>query len=321
MRRPLVALTLATALLVSAAACGSNSSDNEAGGTDEVTDVTVGVIPIVDVAPIYLGKEKGFFTKRGINLTMESGQGGAAIVPGVVSEQFQFGFSNVTSLLTAQVAEVPVKVVANGVASTGSADGDFGGVAVKADSPIQNPADLAGKKIAVNTLKNIGDTSVRESVRKAGGDPEGIEFVELAFGQMPAALENGDVDAAWMVEPALTVAKDAGARVVAWNFVDTAPDLTVALYFTSTKLAQENPDLVQRFQEAMAESLSYANAHPDEVRTVLRSYTDIDQAILDAMTLPVWPAEINRASIQRVAELGLADGVFESEPDLDALLP
>ncbi|WBB98580.1 MULTISPECIES: ABC transporter substrate-binding protein [unclassified Solwaraspora] len=320
MRRPLVALTLAAALLVTAA-CGSDSSTDEAGGTEEVTDVTVGIIPIVDVAPIYLGEEKGFFTKRGINLTMESGQGGAAIVPGVVSEQFQFGFSNVTSLLTAQTADVPVQIVANGVASTGNPEADFGGVVVRGDSPIQTAADLAGKKVAVNTLKNIGDTSVRESVRKAGGNPDEIEFVEMAFPQMPAAVEGGQVDAAWMVEPSLAIAKDAGGRVVAWNFVDTAPNLTVAVYFTSTKLAQENPDLVARFQEAMAESLSYANAHPDEVRTVLRSYTDIDQAILDAMTLPMWPAEINRASIERVAELGLADGVFESEPDLDALLP
>ncbi|MDG4769821.1 ABC transporter substrate-binding protein [Solwaraspora sp. WMMD792] len=320
MRRPLVALTLAAALLVTAA-CGSDSSTDEAGVTDDVTDVTVGIIPIVDVAPIYLGEEKGFFAKRGINLTMESGQGGAAIVPGVVSEQFQFGFSNVTSLLTAQTRDVPVQIVANGVASTGNPEGDFGGVVVREDSPIQTAADLAGKKVAVNTLKNIGDTSVRESVRKAGGNPDDIEFVEMAFPQMPAAVANGDVDAAWMVEPSLAIAKDAGGRVVAWNFVDTAPNLTVAVYFTSTKLAQENPELVENFQEAMAESLSYANAHPDEVRTVLRSYTDIDQAILDAMTLPMWPAEINRASIERVAELGLADGVFESEPDLDALLP
>ncbi|ROO58774.1 NitT/TauT family transport system substrate-binding protein [Micromonospora sp. Llam0] len=320
MRRPLVALTLAAALLVTAA-CGSDSSTDEAGGTDDVTDVTVGIIPIVDVAPIYLGEEKGFFAKRGINLTMESGQGGAAIVPGVVSEQFQFGFSNVTSLLSAQTADVPVQIVANGVASTGNPEADFGGVVVREDSPIQTPADLAGKKVAVNTLKNIGDTSVRESVRKAGGNPDDIEFVEMAFPQMPAAVANGDVDAAWMVEPSLAIAKDAGGRVVAWNFVDTAPNLTVAVYFTSTKLAQENPELVENFQEAMAESLSYANAHPDEVRTVLRSYTDIDQAILDAMTLPMWPAEINRASIERVAELGLADGVFASEPDLDALLP
>ncbi|MFV2010172.1 MULTISPECIES: ABC transporter substrate-binding protein [unclassified Micromonospora] len=320
MRRPLVAFTLATALLVTAA-CGSDSSTDEGGGTDDVTDVTVGIIPIVDVAPIYLGEEKGFFAKRGINLTMESGQGGAAIVPGVVSEQFQFGFSNVTSLLTAQTRDVPVQIVANGVASTGNPEADFGGVVVREDSPIQTAAELAGKKVAVNTLKNIGDTSVRESVRKAGGNPDDIEFVEMAFPQMPAAVANGDVDAAWMVEPSLAIAKDAGGRVVAWNFVDTAPNLTVAVYFTSTKLAQENPELVENFQEAMAESLSYANAHPDEVRTVLRSYTDIDQAILDAMTLPMWPAEINRASIERVAELGLADSVFDAEPDLDALLP
>jgi len=320
MRRPLVALTMATVSLL-AAACGSDSSTDGTDGIEATTNVTVGVIPIVDVAPIYLGKEKGFFNKRGINVTMESGQGGAAIVPGVVSEQFQFGFSNVTSLMIAQTRDVPIKGVVHGVASTGKAGADFSGVVVKGDSPIQDAADLVGKKVAVNTLKNIGDTSVRESVRKAGGNPDDIQFVEMPFPQMPAAVENGDVDAAWVVEPALAIAKDAGARVVAWNFVDAAPDLTVSLYFTSTKLAQEDPDLVRRFQEAITESLAYANAHPDEVRTVLRSYTDIDQAILDSMTLPVWPAEINRESIERVAQLGLEDGVFEKAPDLTQLLP
>jgi NitT/TauT family transport system substrate-binding protein len=122
---------------------------------------------------------------------MESGQGGAAIVPGVISGQFQFGFSNITSLLIAQTKNVPIKVVANGVASTGVAGKDFGGVVVRKDSPITKPADLAGKKVAVNTLKNIGDTVVRESVRKAGGDPSGINFVEMPFANMPAALDNG----------------------------------------------------------------------------------------------------------------------------------
>jgi len=98
--------------------------------------VKVGIIPIVDVAPIYLGQKQGFFANRKIELTMESGQGGAAIVPGVVSGQFQFGFSNMTSLLIAETKDVPIKVVANGVASTGEAGKDFGGVVVKKDSPI-----------------------------------------------------------------------------------------------------------------------------------------------------------------------------------------
>src|ERR671915_426658 len=162
MRRPLVSL-VAAALLLVAAGCGT--SDDEppaaAGGT---TQVKVGVIPILDVAPIYLGKEKGFFSNRGIELTMETAQGGAAIVPGVVSGEFQFGFSNVTSLLVAAAEGLPLKGVANGAASTGDPETDYGAVLAMPDSGIEDAADLAGKRVAVNTLNNIGTTTINASV-------------------------------------------------------------------------------------------------------------------------------------------------------------
>jgi NitT/TauT family transport system substrate-binding protein len=253
---------------------------------------------------------------------MESGQGGAAIVPGVVSGQFQFGFSNITSLLIAQTKNVPIKVVANGAASTGKTGADYGGVAVRADSPIKTATDLAGKKISVNTLKNIGDTTVRESVRKAGGDPSKISFVEMPLPNMPAAVAEGQVEAAWVVEPWLSAITGAGGRVVAWNYVDAAPDLTVAAYFASTKLIADDPDLVKRFTEAMNESLAYAEAHPDEVRAVIGTYTKIDEKARAALTLPKWPAEINRASVETLSKLGAQDGIFgEATPDLGKILP
>ena len=135
---------VAAALVGVVAACGSSGGSETSGDSDAVDQVKVGVIPIVDVAPIYLGKEKGFFSNRKIELTMESGQGGAAIVPGVVSGQFQFGFSNITSLLIAQTKNVPIKVVANGVASTGVAGMELGGVVVGMASPFTKGADLAG---------------------------------------------------------------------------------------------------------------------------------------------------------------------------------
>jgi NitT/TauT family transport system substrate-binding protein len=321
MRRFITGMTV-LALVGAGAGCGSSSDDDAATTGGGVDQVKVGIIPIVDVAPIYLGQQQGFFKSRKIELTMESGQGGAAIVPGVVSGQFQFGFSNITSLLIAQTKNVPIKVVANGVASTGQTGKDFGGVVVKKGSPITKPADLAGKKIAVNTLKNIGDTTVRESVRKAGGDPAGINFVEMPFPNMPAAVEAGQVDAAWVVEPSLSAVTAAGGRVVAWNYVDAAPNLTVAAYFASTKLIGEKPDLVKRFTEAMNESLAYADAHPDQVRGILSSYTKIDPKVGEALTLPKWPAEINRPSVETLSKLGAQDGIFgTSTPDLDKLLP
>ncbi|MFE2067063.1 ABC transporter substrate-binding protein [Streptomyces sp. NPDC059467] len=321
MRRLLAGLATGTFLLATAAcgsSGGSSSTSPSSGGT---TTVKVGIIPIVDVAPLYLGQKEGFFGKRGLTLSMTLAQGGAAIVPGVTSGQFQFGFSNVTSLMIAQSNGVPVQAIANGVASTGVAGKDFGGLVVKKGSSITSPRQLEGKKVAVNTLKNINETAVRESVRKAGGDPDKVQFVELAFDQMPAALDKGQIDAAMAVEPALATMKLQGATEIASPLVDVAQNLTVAMYFTSTSYAQKNPAVVKKFQEAVAESLSYADAHPDEVRQIVTTYTKTPADVLAKVTLPKWPAEPNRSSIETLEKLSEQDGLFKTAPDLDKLLP
>ncbi|WP_238011299.1 ABC transporter substrate-binding protein [Dactylosporangium sp. AC04546] len=324
MRRLAVTALLTATTLLAATACGGNSSNNTSptrAAPGQPDKVAAGVIAIVDVAPIYLGKQKGFFSSRNIDLSLETSQGGAAIVPGVVSGQFQFGFSNMTSLILAKSRGLPIKVVANGVASTGKDGADFSAVLVKGDSPTQSAKDLAGKKVAVNTLKNIGDTTVRASVRKAGGDPSGIQFVELGFPDQPAALAAGRVDAIWVVEPFVTAAKGQGARVVASNYVDAAANLTVATYFTSQDLIAKNPDLVKRFKEAMAESLAYANAHPDEVRQIITTYTQITADVTAKITLPAWPAEVNKASVQTLTDLAVQDKLLDKAPALDDLIP
>ena len=323
MRRLLIGLA-AGAVFVAATACGSSDSsgpddkDKASGGT---STVKVGVIPIIDVAPLYLGQKKGFYSKRGIKLSLTSAQGGAAIVPGVVAGQFDFGFSNTTSLLVAQSKNVPVKAVVNGVASTGKKGADFAELAVKKGSPLKSAKDVEGKEVAANTLNNICDTSVKESVRKDGGDPSKVKFVEMPFDQMPAALAGGRVDAACVVEPALATIKSQGGTSIASLFVDVSPDLTVAMYFTSQQYAQKNPEMVQKFQEATAESLEYADSHPEEAREIIATYTKIPSTLLETLTLPRWPAEPNRASLERLSELGQQDGLFEKSPDLDKLLP
>ncbi|MGW3343027.1 ABC transporter substrate-binding protein [Nonomuraea rubra] len=314
MRRALVILA---ALLVTACGGGTQPGAPAQGGSG-LTKVNAGVIAIVDTAPIHLGKAKGFFTEQRIDLAITPVQGGAAAVSGAVSGQFQFAFANTTSLLTAKQQGLDVKVVANGVSSTGEQGKDFSAVLVKPDSPIRAVKDLAGRKISVNQLKNIGDTTVRASVRNAGGDPTGIEFVELPFPDAPAALQSGRVDAIWVVEPFVSQAISQGARPVAWNFADAAPDLTVAMYFTT---GRTDADLTRRFTAAIRKSLEYADAHPDEVREVLKTYTKIAPDVIAKIYLPKWPAEVNKASVQTIADLAVADGVLKEKIDVSALVP
>ncbi|WP_062644236.1 ABC transporter substrate-binding protein [Streptomyces maremycinicus] len=323
MRRLFAGLATGTILLATAA-CGSSDDSGTSTGSSSsggTTTVELGLIPIVDVAPVYLGVKQGFYAKHGLKLSITTAQGGAAIVPGVVSGQFQFGFSNMTSLMVAQSNNVPVQAVSNGIASTGVQGKDFGAITVKKGSPLKSAKDLEGKKVAINTLKNINETAVRESVRKAGGDPDKVKFVELAFDQMPAALDGGQIDAAMVVEPALATVKSQGGVEIASPLVDVAPNLTVAMYFTSTQYAQKNPEVVKKFQDATAESLAYADAHPDEVRQIVTTYTKIPTSVLAQVTLPKWPAEADRASIEALEKLGEQDKLFKSTPDLEKLLP
>jgi NitT/TauT family transport system substrate-binding protein len=290
-------------------------------GGDGPDQVTIGLIPIVDVAPIYLGQEQGFFGDRDIELTVELAQGGAAIVPAVMSGQSQFGFSNVVSMMVARSEGLPVALVGPGVRSTGEQGADFQGVAVPGDSPIRTAADLEGATVGVNTLNNICGVSINESVRKAGGDPAQLAYVEIAPPDMPAALDNGQIDATCMSEPFLSGYLAAGGRTVASNYADVAPDADIAVYFTSEELLQSDPDLVERFTEALAESHAYAQEHPDETRAVVTTYTSLTEEQVAGVTLPRFPTEFNRESLERIAELADQDVLLREEVDLDELLP
>ncbi|WP_017556966.1 ABC transporter substrate-binding protein [Nocardiopsis baichengensis] len=303
------------AAVLAASGCGGGEPD----GGDGARAVTVGAIPIVDVAPLHLAVDQGLFADRGLEVEVVNTSGGAQAVPGVASGDFDFAFGNVTSLLVARDAGLPMKVVANGVATTGEQGADFGGIVVPEDSPIESAQDLEGATVAVNNLENIGDTTVRNSVRKDGGDPSDVEFMELPFPDMPAAVEKGEVDAAWVVEPFLTTALDGGATEIASNFVDAHPRLTIAAYFTSEQVLAEDPELVADFTSAMDEALAYAEANPEEVRRILGEYTEMDQTLIEEIRLPSFPPAADRESVQTIADLMEEDGLVEETPDVEAL--
>lgn len=300
------------------AACGGG---DDAGGTDGAAKLTVGVIPIVDTAPIWLGRDKGFFKEQGIDLELTNVTGGAAAVPGVLNGELDLAFGNVMSLMVAQGQGLPLELVANGTSTSGVGGKDFSGIVVPKGSDIASPADLEGKTVGVNNLKNIGDTTVRSAVEADGGDPSKVKFSEVPFPEAPAALTKGNVDAAWVLEPFLSKAVSEGGTVISWNYVEMSPKLDIAGYFTTSKLIASDPDLIKKFQTAMTKSLSYAQDHPDEVRDVVGTYTEIDAATRASMTLPKFTPEFDREAAKTLADAGVKYGTLDKAPDLDKLLP
>ncbi|XKH52491.1 ABC transporter substrate-binding protein [Citricoccus nitrophenolicus] len=331
MMRKLRVAAVSAAALLALTACGSGSpteggtttapaEGSEPAAAGELTPIEVGVIPIVDVAPIYLGVEEGIFEEHGLDVTLTLAQGGAAIVPAVQSGQMDFGFSNVTSLIIGRDAGLPLKIVATGPQTTGDGDDDFAHIVVPEDSEATSLADLEGKRIAVNTLNNINDSVISEGMRQEGGDPESIEYVEMPFPEMVAQLEAGNVDAIGAVEPFVTLAEASGGQRVYGQYAEPVPNLSIAAYFTTDEKIEQDPELVEAFTAAMKESQQFATDNPDMAKAVLPSYTSLEQDVIDELTMPRFPQEHDIASLEKIAELSLDSGLIDAIPATEDLI-
>jgi NitT/TauT family transport system substrate-binding protein len=302
-------------------ACGGGSAEEEGASGKPVT-LKVGVIPIADVAPLYVGIKQGFFKQEKLTLKPTLAEGGAQIVAGTVNGGFDIGFSNVTSLLIAGSKKVPVQIISQGVLAGEKPDAksSFDGVLVKKDSPIKTVKDLEGKKISVNTLQNVGPLAINRAMEKAGADYKQAEYLEVPFPEAVDALNSGRVDAAWVVEPFVSQGKSEGDRVIEFPFEQVAPKLTVATYFAARPYIEKNPDVVERFTRAIKKSLEYSEAHPEVVRKVVLEYTKIPPPAAKAMVLPHWQSDLNMPTIETTSALAKKYGFLKEEPNLDELI-
>ncbi|WP_460801960.1 ABC transporter substrate-binding protein [Microbacterium sp. GXF6406] len=296
----------------------ATGSGGDSGSSADLTPITVGVIPIADTAALYVGEAEGFFEEQGLDLTIETATGGAAIVPAVVSGDYDFGFSNTLSLMVAADQGLDIQMVSAAVGTTGDTTKDMGAVIAKPGSGISSPADLAGKKVSSNSVGNINDTVVRSVVDENGADSSTISFVEVPFPDAIAAVENDQVDAAFVVEPFVTSALDAGLDVITYAYADFDTNLDIAAYFSLNSI---DADLLEKFQTAMTKSLEFADANPDVVREVMATYTSTPPEVLAEITMPTFPTEMDRASIEKLAAAAQEYGVLKAEPDFDNLLP
>lgn len=312
---------LGSALTLALAACStSNGSPGRSGSDGKLPRVTVGAIPVAEVAPLYLGIQKGFFRKHGLDVVAQQFQGGAAVVTGVISGQAQLGFSNIVSLLTARDRGVPLVSVVGAGTSTGDPLKDINAVMVGPGSRLRSAEELVDKRVAINSWNSIGDTTIKTAVRKLGGDDWRIRFVRIPHAKMPEQLAAGTVDAIWEAEPYRTMVLQSGGRILFDNLTETYPKVQIAQFFTTQQTRDDNPQLVTSFVEAMKESQTYSEAHLDEVRAVITAYVKaVTPATVRTIELPVWSPELDVQSALALGQAAHAYGTLTDAPDVAGL--
>ncbi|WP_214367793.1 ABC transporter substrate-binding protein [Pseudonocardia sp. H11422] len=313
---------LAALVLGATAACGSGGGD-QATGPGGLTQVDVGILPIVTNAPLALGVQKGFFEEEGLAVSTHMGQGGAALLPAVISGQYDFAFSNNVSLLLARSKGLPVSIVA--AASSAGVDPDpiDEAIVVPPGSPAQSVAELGGATVAVNTLNNIVEVSNRVTFEDSSVDLSTVKFIELPFPDMPAALTQGRMQAAHIAEPHLTRAVQAGARIIAHPYRVVQPDVHISSWFGADQFLSSNPDTVARFTRALERSRAYAAEHTEEVRAFIPGFLNLDPALAGEIALGKWPSGMpSEQSLRSLYDATVRYGLLDAQtlPDPTAVL-
>lgn len=309
------ALVLALAGL---AGCGDDGGSESKPAANEITEATIGLVPISAVAPVYIGIDRGYFKAEGIDLQVKASEGGAALLPSVLKGEYEFGFSNPVSLIIASTKGLPIEIVANANSESKTADDDIVNSFVFAKRG--SARDLDGKTIAVNTLDNLGPVTIRAALEKRGVDTANVKFFEVPFPEMIPALEAGRVDAVWLVEPFTSQAKKAGHRLLVRPYFETEPGMTTSVYFTSRRLAEEKPELVDGFVRAMQRSNAFAAEHPEALRAAVGKVTEIPPDVLKRIALPNPSPDLNVPSLQRLAKLMVRFDFADKEPDFGTLV-
>jgi NitT/TauT family transport system substrate-binding protein len=274
MTRPLRRLAAGAAIAALLAASGCSTGNGDAGGNgeevrepDRVTFLT-GFGTFGREAYAYVALEKGYFAEEGIEVDIQPGGGTIPNITQTVEGDVDFALADFTGVLLAYAnQEVPLDftVVAGVLQQT-----VFSIIAL-AESGITTPRDLEGKTIA-DAPGSFGPLLFPAYADLAGID---VDLVEIdnshAPPQLPALLAGGTVDGIGQFllgKPTIEAAAE-GREAVVLPFSDVLRDLYGISLITKSSLAEENPDLVQRFTRALLRGLEDAVADPEEAGRIL----------------------------------------------------
>jgi NitT/TauT family transport system substrate-binding protein len=270
-----VSAALAALALIGVAACGGTKSAAapKAKELDKVTYLT-GIGIYGREAYAWVAATKGYFKEQGIEVTIKPGAAGDSNLKLLAADQAQFAAIDFTGGIIQQGTGTAkdFRIIAGINQRTMLA------VMAIEGSGITTPKDLEGRKV-VETTGSVFGKLLPTYARLAGFDSTKVQWSGSTTAALPGLLASGKADAICLFVPGAPGVQAAIAprKLVTLPWDQYITDLYGNALITSTKLAQNNPDLVKRFRTALLKGLEYSIDHPDETGDIIHKV----QASLD----------------------------------------
>lgn len=247
--------TLTRRALLAAAAALSLAGVSGAANAEDLK-ITIGYQTVVE--PSKVPQADGAYeaaTKATID--WRKFDSGADVIAAIASGAVDIGYVGSSPLAAAASRELPIETI-----FVVGLIGESEALVARDGSGIEKPADLVGKKVAVPFVSTTHH-SLLAALKHEGVDPKTVEIPNLRPPEIAAAWQRGDVDAAYVWDPALGQIKTSGkvvldsAKVAEWG----AP--TFDAWIVRTDFAEKNPAAVRDFVKVTGAAYADFLANPD----------------------------------------------------------
>lgn len=316
--RRIAAVRTCAAVTLLAAACGSPAASSTASASVEKPDLTVGVVPAISAAGLYIAAQRGYFADVGLHIRIVPIASGVNALPDLVNGSVDVDEGQWAAELSAQASGA---VQLHAVAAASAGGPGVQEVAVPAHSPVTTVPQLRGKTIAVNALKGLAVLLTSNVLAGYGVPATAVHFVVIPFPAMGTALAAHRVDAAFIAEPSLSAA-EIGQGVVPLFDVDqgAAQDFPISGYVVTKAWAAKYPKTAAAFTSALERGQAVAATSRAAVEHALIPALHISKTTAAVMALGTFPVSISSGQLQRVAVLMQGNGLLPSSVNTAALV-
>ena len=274
-----ISLAAAVVLAVTALPAGVFAAKRD-GTEEKLTKVTLNeVAHSIFYAPQYVAIEEGYFEEEGLDLTLVTGFGADKVLTALISGEADIGFMGAEASIYA-CQEGATDPAVNFAQLTQRA-GNF--LVAREEMPDFKWEDLKGKKVLGGRKGGMPEMVFEYILKKNGIDPQKDLTIDqsIDFGSTAAAF-TGDDSAAYTVEfePSATILEKEGAGHVVASLGEASGYVPYTSYSVKTSYMKENPEIIQKFTNALQKGMDYVQSHtPEEIAEVIAPQfkeTDID---------------------------------------------
>ena len=259
--------------MVAAAAFGAAGATASAQSGPKT--VRVGLAEGDDATPTLYAIKTGIFAKYGLDVQTTSMNSGAAGIAALAGGAVDIAGTSLLPFLSAHNAGVPLAIV--GPLAAYTPENVYAALLVKKDATIRTGRDLNGKTIASPALKDLNWLATMAWIDANGGDSSTVKAVELTSAAIPAALDEGRIDAATVTTPRYVQAlRIHNVRVLGKSYESIAKHYLFAIFAAQADYAQKNADIIQNFGRAIRDATTFTNTHHADTLDLYASFVHID---------------------------------------------